>query len=162
MPINREQVKYHPLWDLMEGGAQKNFFFPPTFSVLLAGLLIKLTGGRLTGDDVHSSLRCTCRGALTPRPEDASDSWGLCVPVWTKEKGAGVRDFKGKVGSSWVDMKQQACAKQILAGPPRNSGTQKEGQQTGFARFLPVWHILYYEAKLMRSSFKQVFPSDFL
>lgn len=53
------------------------------------------------------------------------------------EAGRGL-DSKGKAGSSWADKREQARGQQILAGPPRNNGTQKGGQQTGLAGFLPV------------------------
>lgn len=45
------------------------------------------------------------------------------IPLWTKERVAGVWDFTGKVGNSQVDEKEQTCGKYILAG---NNGTQRE------------------------------------
>lgn len=60
------------------------------------------------------------------------------MPFWTKEKKEGVRVFKGEVGNLQVAEREQTC-NQILAGPPRNDGTQKKVLQTGFvATFLFV------------------------
>lgn len=52
----------------------------------------------------------------------------------------------------------------MLAKPPRNNGTQKEVQKTGFARFLSATFIIvvYYGAKVMLPSFKHIFVSEFL
>ena len=48
------------------------------------------------------------------------------MPFWPKEREPGVWDFKGKAGNLQVDEKKQTQrGKQILAGPPRNNGTQE-------------------------------------
>lgn len=40
--------------------------------------------------------------------------------------GIGIWGFKGEVGNSQVDKKEQTCGKKIFAGPTKNSGTLKE------------------------------------
>ena len=41
------------------------------------------------------------------------------------QRGAGVLDFTGKAGNSQADEKEQTRGERILAGPPRNNGTQR-------------------------------------
>lgn len=60
------------------------------------------------------------------------------MPLWATEKGAGGWDVKRKVGNLQVAEEEQPC-KQILAGPTQKQW-DKEVQQTGFARLLPVCH----------------------
>lgn len=57
-----------------------------------------------------------------PEDTEAAES---STPFWTKEKEAGVWDFKGKGGNSKVG-KEQTCGQQILAGPPRTMGHKGE------------------------------------
>lgn len=49
-----------------------------------------------------------------------------------RRRGPGAWDFKGKAGTLQVQEKEQICGKQILAGRPRNNGTQRELLQTDF------------------------------
>lgn len=69
--------------------------------------------------------------------------------------------FQRKVGNSQVDKKEQTCGKQILAGLPRNNGSQKEAQQTGFARLLTFCHIEFI-VRLKECDAPLLFLSEFL
>lgn len=82
------------------------------------------------------------RGCPKKWDSNVLDCWGLYAILDKREWGTGVWDFKGK-GNLQVDEKEWTCGKQILAGPPRNNGTQKEVQQTGFARFLCLPRLIY-------------------
>lgn len=53
----------------------------------------------------------------------------VSLPLWTEERAAGVWDFRGGAGNFQVDEKEQKRATQIPAGPPGNSGTQREVRQ---------------------------------
>lgn len=44
------------------------------------------------------------------------------MTFWTKEREVGVWNFRGKVGNSKVEEKEQTRGKQILSGPPRPMG----------------------------------------
>lgn len=63
--------------------------------------------------------RCSWGDAV--RQWDALGSWGLYAIL---DKGDGVWDFKGKVGSLQVDEREWTCGKQILAEPLRSNGIQ--------------------------------------
>lgn len=83
--------------------------------------------------------------------------------LYDEEKRSWVWDFKGEAATLQIDEQEQTCSKQILTGPPRNSGTQRKVQQTGLSGFLLfATFSLHYDAKVMLSSFKQVFLLEFL
>lgn len=44
------------------------------------------------------------------------------MPFWTKEREAGVWEFRGKAGNSQVDWKGQTFGKQVVAWPPDTMG----------------------------------------
>lgn len=54
------------------------------------------------------------------------------MSFWTKEREAGVRNFKEKVGNSQVGEKEQTCGKQILLGHSETMGHRASNKQTGF------------------------------
>ena len=74
------------------------------------------------------------------RPEDALGTWVFLATLDKGEGGPGL-EFQRESRQYTDKQKEQTYGKQILAGPPRNTWTQKEVQQTGFARFLGVRHI---------------------
>ena len=58
----------------------------------------------------------------------------ICHHFGQRRRSQGPGISKGKQ----VIYRWMRKGEQILAGPLRNNGTQREVQQTGFARFLPV------------------------
>lgn len=71
------------------------------------------------------------------RTQDQFGNWGY-MQAWTKGKAGCGLDFKGNVGNSISGWEGANIAKQILAGQPRNSRTQKDIQKTDFVRFPSV------------------------
>lgn len=84
------------------------------------------------------------------------------MPFWTKERNAGVWDFKEKAGNSQVDEKEQTCGILIHAGQPRNNRTQREIEQTDILGSPHLSHLIgvcrgeYAEAAFL----KQVLLSE--
>lgn len=73
---------------------------------------------------------------------DSTRIWDWAVKAslsfWTKEREAGVWDFKEKVGNSQVDEQEQTCGKQILLGHSETMGHGESNKQTVW--FLSVCH----------------------
>lgn len=79
---------------------------------------------------------------------DPKTSWAAatCIPLWTKEKGAGAWYFKSKASNSHVDEREQVC--KLSLGHPEKMGPRgKFNQQAGLGD---------------APSFKQVFLPKFL
>lgn len=68
------------------------------------------------------------------------------MPFWTKERGAGIWNFRGKLGNSWVDEKEQTFDKQILArGHLETVGHRRESNKQILLGFsLSATFSLYY------------------
>lgn len=82
--------------------------------------------------------------ARVPYKHETRRRIGQLKCLWTKEREAGVWDFKGRAGNLQVDEKEQTRDKQILAGPPRNNGTQREVPQRGLSRFPHLPLLVYF------------------
>lgn len=74
------------------------------------------------------------------------------MPLWTKEREAGIQDLVENQANLQVEKKEQICGKQIFAVPSRNNGTQRAVQETGYARFRPVCHNWISTCKTMKLS----------
>ena len=63
------------------------------------------------------------------------------MSFWAEGREAAGWYFKGKVGNSQVDEKEQMCDKQILDWPPETTGHRVEPNRLGWVR--PVCHTTH-------------------
>lgn len=75
-----------------------------------------------------------------PQDSDPKVHWPLRFTCHSgqRKRGAGAWDFRGEVDNLQVDGKEHMCGKQILAGPPRNSGTRESENRFLLRSFLSV------------------------
>lgn len=91
---------------------KRKIIFLLLFSELLDGLIIKVTWDRLRGENYQPGHICTCGGSLRLGDPWINRAGEAYMPLWTKERETGIRDFRGKVGNSQVDEKERMSGKQ--------------------------------------------------
>lgn len=82
------------------------------------------------------------------------------MPFWTRERDAGIWDFKGKADD--LPEQEQTCGKQIFLGHTETMDYKgKSNKQVLLIFSLSAIFGLYYDAKVILPSLKQMFLSGF-